>query len=355
VVARVRLAQAHRLAGALAGDTARSGRAERMLDGVLHARPDLPEALAVQGDFLQERDRLDAAARSYERAASLRPGDASILGRLSFTQALRSDTAALATGARAVALAPDDPDLLRRVIAATSVFRRFDQLELYSDRLIALDPGDTFGYLHKALVQIVARGDTAAALRTLAQAERVLGQTPMVVAWVYAMAGPAGWRRWHDLTLDRIASPDALDSLQYYWYQALIAAAERRPAVSRAYADSIVRPSAVTRQSRDYAFRLAMGAYGRALRGERAEGRRELAEAEALRRTMAPASQAMYQTAFIAANAELGDIDRALAGTRWLLEEPALYTRRAVRLSPEFHRLLGGRAFEQLLADTSLP
>ncbi len=356
VVARVRLAEAHRLAGALAGDTARIGRAERMLDSMLLDRPDFPEALAAQGDFLQRRDRLDAAARSYERAASLRPGDASILGRLAFTQALRSDTAALATGARAVALAPNDPDLLRRVIAATSIFRRFDQLELYSDRLIALDPGDTFGYLHKALVQIVARGDTATALRTLAQAERVLGQTPMVVAWVYAMAGPAGWRRWHDLTLDQIASPGALDSLQYYWYQAQIAAAERRTAVGRAYADSVVGASAMaTRQSPDYAYQLAIGAFGRALRGERAEGRRELAEAEALRRTMAPASQAMFQTAFIAANAELGDIDRAIAGTRWLLEEPALYTRRAVRLSPEFHRLLGRREFERLLADTSLP
>jgi hypothetical protein len=113
--------------------------------------------------------------------------------------------------------------------------------------------------------------------------------------------------------------------------------------------------AAATRQSSDYAFRLAMGAYGRALRGERAVGRRELAEAEALRRTMNPNAQAMYQPTFIAANAELGDLDRALAGTRWLLEEPALYTRRAIRLSPEFHRLQGRADFERLLADTTLP
>lgn len=70
---------------------------------------------------------------------------------------------------------------------------------------------------------------------------------------------------------------------------------------------------------------------------------------------MSPAAQAMYQTAFIAAYAEVGDIDRAVEGTRWLLEEPTLYTRRAIRLSPEFYRLQGRREFERLLADTALP
>jgi hypothetical protein len=173
---------------------------------------------------------------------------------------------------------------------------------------------------------------------------------------VYAMAGPSGWRRWHALALDEIASPDALDSLQYYWYHAQIAAVERRAEASRAYADSIVLASAVAnRRTGDYAYWLAIRAYGQSRRGEGAAARHELAEAETLRRTMAPASQAMFQTAFIAANAELGDFDRAVAATRWLLEEPALYTRRAIPLSPEFYRLLDRREFKQLLADSSLP
>ena len=105
----------------------------------------------------------------------------------------------------------------------------------------------------------------------------------------------------------------------------------------------------------DYPFRMAIGAYARALRGDRQGSRRLLAEAEALRRTMVSGGQAMRQNGFVAAYAELGDVDRAVAAARWLLGEPVLYTRKAISLSPEFHLLHGQPQFIQLLADTTLP
>jgi hypothetical protein len=255
-----------------------------------------------------------------------------------------------------VSLAPRDPEILRRVIAGISIFRHFDELERYSDRLIALDPSDMFGYAHKALAQLLARGDTAAAVGTLRTAEEMQGKTPFLIAWVYTMCGPSGWQRWHRLTLNQLASPDLQDSLMYFWYHAQIAAAEGRKAAKRAYADSIVHIApALNPQTPNYGYKLAILSYGEAARGNRAEARRDLARAEAALRRMGPSGQAMLQVGFVAANAELGDVDRAIAGTRWVLEEPTPYNKHVLRLSPEFAGLWRQPQFVQLMADTTLP
>ncbi len=131
----------------------------------------------------------------------------------------------------------------------------------------------------------------------------------MNFAWVYAMAGPVGWRRWRTLSLDQIAGPDGLDSLRYYWYHAMIASAEDRTAASRAYADSVVLAHADPARTPDHAYRLAIGAHGKALQGDLPGSRQLLAEAEAMRRTMVSGNQAMKQNAFVAAYSELGDVE----------------------------------------------
>ena len=356
VVARVRLARAHDVAGLISGDTTRLQMAARQLESLGRTHPEVPEVLIALGRIHQRRaGGLAAAEAYYRRAAVLRPADATILGDLAYVQAVQADSAALETGARAVALSPYDPRMLRSVIIATSVFRNFDQLEAYTERLMAVEPGEIIGYSHKALVQIAARGDAEGAVKTLELAERRTGPASMHVAWVYAKAGPPGWRRWKRLSLDDMVGPTGFDSIRYYWFHALIADAEGRQAVSRVYADSILTAYPSGARSREYAYWLAIGAYARALQGDHAGSRRQLAEAEALRRDMPANAQAMFQTAFISTYAQLGDIDRAVAATRWLLEEPALYTRRSVRLSPEFHRLQNHPQFLQLLADTTLP
>ncbi len=87
--------------------------------------------------------------------------------------------------------------MLRLVVAGTFVFRRFDEVEAYSDRLIALDPSDYMGYINKALARVNAHGDTAGAVRTLSK--RVnrwsanfrchwLGDTRRLDRWVAAVA-----------------------------------------------------------------------------------------------------------------------------------------------------------------------
>ncbi len=357
VAAKVGLAEAHRMAGLL-GDEDRVNRrlADSLLTAVLAKRPDLAEALAARADLYLDHDDLTNATRLYEQALALKPNDASILARLTFVQSARGDSAALRTGAQAVSLAPRDPEMLRRVIAGTSVFRRFGELEGYSDRLIALDPSDMYGYLHKSFAQVLGRGDTAGAVKTLRTAEEVLGQTPLLIAWAYTLCGPSGWDRWHDLSLSQLAFPDLQDTLTFYWYKAQIAYAEGKGATKRAYADSLVTAGLkLPRSSQYYGSMLAMRSYGYSALADWSRAKRDLADAEPAVRVFSAAGQALFQNTFVAANAELGDLDRAIAGSRWLLEEPALYTRESLRLAPEFVRLRGYPPFEQLLADTTLP
>ena len=357
VDAKVALARAYRAAARTGvGDSTAYRTADSLLEQVLQERPELPEALAARGDIRRDQGDLAQATRLFERAVELKPSDADLLGRLSFLQALQLDSSAVETGARAVMLAPRDPATLRTVIAGTSVFRHFTELEQYSDRLIDLDPRDVLGYVHKALVQLMARGDTAAAVRSLRQTESMVGQIPFVVAWVYAMSGPSGWQRWHHLSLEQLASPGLLDSLQYYWYQALVSRVEGRTAAVRGYSDSVAAMTRdVRQQSQDYPFQLAMRSYAEALRNQWPKARTDLANAEAALRRLEPSAQASYQVAFVAANAELGDTSRALAAARWLLEEPTIYTRKVLPLSAEFAGLWKYPEFGQLVRDSTLP
>jgi serine/threonine-protein kinase len=354
-LAKVRLARALRAAGSMSGgDTLRYAEADSLLGAVLAQQPTMAEALAARGALREDRMELDQALRLYQEAAALEPSNAEVQGSITFIQSLRLDTAALATGARAVALAPRDADMLRRVIAGTVIFRNADQLERYSDRLIELEPRDPLGYLHKALVHLWA-GDTAAAVGLLQRSETVLGSTAEVIGWIYAMSGPAGWRRWHDLRLDDLASAEGRDTLDFYWNKGQIAGAEGRRLAERAYADSLYGAAVrVRRTDPFYPLAVVQLAWARAVRGD-AAAPAAVVEADSVLRSAGPGYEFFFQYVAAAAYAAAGDTTRAIAATRLLLEHPSAYNRATVRTAPEFWRLRGVPTFERLLADAKLP
>ena len=355
-MAKVRLAGALRLSGALSGgDTSRYAEANSLLGAVLAQHPAMAEAIEARGDLRQTQGDLDAALRLYQEAAALAPGSASIQGALTFLQSTRLDSTALVTGARAVALAPRDADMLQRVIEGISLFRNADQLERYSDRLIDLDASRSSGYFHKALARLWL-ADTAGATKVLRRSERVSTGVPELVTWGYLLCGPSGWRRWHTLRLDDLASPDGHDTLYYYWGQGQIAGAERRAAAQQAYADSLLRRAMrVKRTDPFYALALGQQSWSRAVLGQEAAARHDLAAAEAAFSRQSPAFQAFFQYVLAAGYAAVGDTASAVASTRRLLTRPSPYTRGMVAMAPEFVRLRGVAAFERLLADSSLP
>jgi serine/threonine-protein kinase len=355
-LAKVRLAGAVRYAGMTSGgDSARYAEADSLLGAVLARHPTMAEALQARGKLRQVQGDLDAALQLYQEAAAVQPGNADIQGALTFLQALRLDSAALVTGARAVALAPRDADMLRQVIQGTSIFRNADQLERYSDRLIELDAGDPNGYFHKALVRLW-QGDTAAALAALRRSEGVSEGTPALIAWGYAMSGPSGWQRWHALRLGDLASPERRDTAEYYWYKGQVAGAEHRPAAERVYADSLRRFLAgVKRTDPFYGVALAQQGWSRAILGDRHGARQDLAAAESKLARESPSALVFWQYVLASAYAAVGDTAAAIGATRRLLERPSEYNRRSVRLAPEFARLRGVEGFERVLADSSLP
>ena len=308
-------------------------------------------ARARQG---QNRNDLDGALRLYQEAAAIEPSNAEVQGAITFIQSLRLDSAALVTGARAVALAPRDADMLRSIIQGTAIFRNADQLGRYSDRLIELEPRDPNGYLHKALVRLWS-SDTAGAIALLARSEEVLGKTPELIGWGYSMSGPAGWRRWHDLRLEDLASPEGRDTLEFYWYKGQIAGAEGQRRAERAYADTLYRLAArVPRTDPFYALVLVEEAWARAVRGD-PKARQVAALADSALAATGPAFGAFFQYTIAAAYAAAGDTAHAVAATRMLLARPTVYTRATVRLAPEFWRLKGVPAFQAVLADRTLP
>lgn len=183
----------------------------------------------------------------------------------------------------------------------------------------------------------------------------MLGKTPELIGWVYAMSGPAGWRRWHDLRLDDLASPEGRDTLEFYWYKGQIAGAEGRQASERAYADSLYRLAVrVPRTDPFYTLALVEATWARAVRGDQA-ARQAVAAADSALRAAGPAFAGFFQYMVAAAYAAAGDTVQAVAATRLLLEQPTIYTRATVRLAPEFRRLRGVPAFEALLRDPKLP
>jgi TolB-like protein/tetratricopeptide (TPR) repeat protein len=355
-LARVRLAYALTLSGRALHDTTRYAEADSLLSAVLRERPKFATALAVKSDLREYQGNLHDASRLIREAAALAPNDAAILGELTWRQAIELDSSAVETGAKAVALAPRDAEMLRTVIAATFLFRHFDTLQHYCEQLIALDPTDYMGYLNKAMALVLSRGDTAKGVATLNQGEEMAGHVPRPLAWGYAEMGPSGWKRWERLSLADLGPAFGGDTVDFYFWHALVHNAQGQHRTARAYADSVIKVGGkVTLLGWRKALARTQRAYARALRGDVVGGKRDLAESEVLFQKEEPSIREQFQEELAAAVAELGDSTRALAMARRLLEQPSGFTRYGLRFSPAFARLSGWPEFERLLADTTLP
>jgi TolB-like protein/Tfp pilus assembly protein PilF len=139
------------------------------LDRAVELAPGEAETQLAQGYFhLYGRGDLDRALEHFRLARQLRPGDAEAMAAVGLVLRRKGDWEA-AVGALEDAMAQDPRSYTLTVTMAETLtrMRRFDEAEAYLDQAIALAPALRAPYRDKILLQVTARGDTAAARATL--------------------------------------------------------------------------------------------------------------------------------------------------------------------------------------------
>ncbi|MDF1505125.1 hypothetical protein PYV61_19410, partial [Roseisolibacter sp. H3M3-2] len=147
----------------------RLARARAAADRAVALDSTLPEGVLALGRL--PGDRWQAVER-FLLALRSNPNSAELHGALGYEQLAlgRADDAA-ASYARAAALDPRSPAWPAELANAYDNGRRFDEAVRVRERQLALDPRSPAAYVAQALSLVNARGDTAAARRTLALGE----------------------------------------------------------------------------------------------------------------------------------------------------------------------------------------
>jgi tetratricopeptide (TPR) repeat protein len=138
----------------------------------------LPEAALALG---QIEERQWGAVERFIVALRTNPNNPELLHALGVQQlALGRTSDALASFTRAAALDPRSPDWLAEIANIHDIRHAYDDAVRVRERQIALDPTNAAAYVAQALSLINARGDTAAARRTLARGIGVAGRARLV-------------------------------------------------------------------------------------------------------------------------------------------------------------------------------
>jgi tetratricopeptide (TPR) repeat protein len=202
---------------------------------------------------------------------------------MSFIQFVRGfKDSSLATAVRAAALDPRSPQRALGLAQSYSVLRRYPQADSAYARAIELAPDQYHAYWERSQVQLLWRGDVAAARRIMQEAETRIGRVEFVkkmcVAcfdWTGALAPD------YENVLDQLSLADfsPVDSANYYGARAARGYMRGDDRRRRVYADSAraVLERLVRSDVHDpYRFGQLAGAYaaaGRASDAARALGR----------------------------------------------------------------------------------
>ena len=133
------------------------GRAEdaaSALEGLLHARPGDPDALAALAAVRREQRRPGDAAALLERALAARPQDPSAWNNLGALRQESGDPAgAAAAFERALALQPDSPNALFNLARLLAPQQPPERARALLERLVALTPRDVAAWNLLGMVQ----------------------------------------------------------------------------------------------------------------------------------------------------------------------------------------------------------
>ena len=336
-------------------DRARQTAARAAIDSALVLDPNLPEAHQYNAYYERFFDNdLTAASAELARALALRPNDADMIGAMGSMQLTRGQIdSGFANIATSVRLDPRSLEVLNRAASQAINYRRFREGETYADRMIALAPQSVAGYNFKANVELQGYGDTARARRTLDSARQFMPRLPLWLAGDLAELGPADRARLERMSLDEMSASTVLDSISYYITKATLFLG-RDPGRVRAYGDSILRiGQRITPGGPVDVGRRILLAFGYALSDRRADADREIAvvkqNAAASPNPRSPqAGQIAFNLAMI--YAVRGDADSTVAMLRQVLTLPSGISAPYLKLDPTYTLVRDSPAFEALVS-----
>jgi serine/threonine protein kinase/Flp pilus assembly protein TadD len=150
----------------------RKQEAKAALDRASELDPESPDVQAARGYYYYYGEHDFTRALGYlEAARNNRPNDVDVLSAIAFVKRRQGEwdeSAALLE--HAAELNPRFVNTCVELGITYTNLRRYERSRRYLDRSIFLDPEHPLGYAYKALVCILADGDTASARRTLLEA-----------------------------------------------------------------------------------------------------------------------------------------------------------------------------------------
>jgi tetratricopeptide (TPR) repeat protein len=312
-LAEARLARAT-LAFWLLGD---AGAIERDLQYVRGARPNDPEMLWMLGTLQRRQAHWERAIATFERARELNP---------------RSELYCIE-------------------LAGTHMMRReFDRALHYADSAIALAPQSLAPYLQRHAIYVL-RGDTATAMRVIADAVSRFGSSPVLALLLprfREVLGRTGRLLFPAVDSLRIGQL-SLDSGAYYLAKAEVRALSKRPGAA-AYYDSarMVWEGRVRLQPGESVAHMEL-AYSLAGLGRREEALAAAERAMSLNPLERDAWSGVIRLDHaMRVAAAVGADSIVLARARELLARPSTLSRPLMRVDPVFARLRTDPRFREL-------
>jgi eukaryotic-like serine/threonine-protein kinase len=338
-------------------DSSRISASRRSIDSALALEPDLPEAHVARAHFLAFFQKDFAGAYDeLVRAHALKPSDAEVLSDLGRAQIGQGDVdQGLANIAKAVKLDPRSLAVIQRAASESYNRRRYNETERYANLYIQLAPTSSIGYAWKINAEVDGRGDTAAAHRTIDAAVASGVRMSISLASQYTNFGPTGWAIMQRMSLADVNASQFIDSVQYYGIEKIIARAQGRLDVERAYGDSLLTIGVSPRFTGPLEFaRYTILADAYSALGRAADAQRQITSLEQYIDRLRPDDhqRGELEQAIADAFATLGQADSAVAHLRILLALPSgfsLYTARTditywpIRNSPVWQRFVAGQ------------
>jgi serine/threonine-protein kinase len=333
--------------------------AKAAVDRALALSPGAVEShmAAAQYSNWVDADNLRAMSE-YERALKIDPNNAEVLGQVGYNLWFRGRRdSSIATMTRAVALDPRSPDQALGLARAMFAVKRYDAADSAYVRAIELAPDQYHAYFERAGVQLVSRGDVAAARRVMHDAETRIGKVEFVkklCVQCFDWTGPLADD--YEAVLDQLSLDEfsPVDSVNFYNARAGRAYMHGDVARQHANADSarrVVEPLVRARSDDPYLpLRLALaqawldkGSDALASIRREVELRRRQADTVQMRPDIAEQSARVLVV--------VGRKDEALDSLAVTLADTtyAYTTRASARVDPFWRPLAGMKRFQELV------
>lgn len=154
------------------GDPEYARRAKAEAEKALELSPNLPQGLIALGQYYNlSEQQYDKALESFSRVEFTGVDESEVLRQMGIVRMRQGDwTTALQNFEEAFKHDPLSAESVRLLVLINSMMRRTDDVVLYMDRLISINPKDPMPYGLKALIYLTDRDDREGAIKIIRDA-----------------------------------------------------------------------------------------------------------------------------------------------------------------------------------------